>query len=66
MSGDFPDTLKGVSNSRINKNGGLFDFHVFDNFVSVTGNGLGGTSLINASVVVEPDSKVFTEDRRLA
>ena len=34
---------------------GLWDFHVGAGLASLVGNGLGGGSLINAGVVIEPD-----------
>jgi cholesterol oxidase len=43
---------------------GLFDLRVGGNFGALVGNGLGGTSLINANVVLEPDSRVF--DKQIA
>jgi cholesterol oxidase len=42
---------------------GLFDFHVGRDITVVTGCGLGGTSLINANVALEPGASVFADDR---
>lgn len=41
---------------------GLFEFTVGLGMVTVGANGLGGGSLINAGVVVEPDDDVFAQD----
>lgn len=38
---------------------GLFNFRPGDGLVAIVGNGLGGGSLINAGVVIQPDSEVF-------
>jgi cholesterol oxidase len=42
---------------------GLFDFQVGPDVTVLTGCGLGGTSLINASVALEPSDAVFADDR---
>jgi cholesterol oxidase len=42
---------------------GMFDFHVGPDITVVTGCGLGGTSLINGSVALEPGDSVFADDR---
>lgn len=42
---------------------GLFDFTVGPDVTVLTGCGLGGTSLINASVALEPSDAVFADDR---
>lgn len=41
---------------------GLFEFTVGQGMLAVGGNGLGGGSLINAGVVIEPDEDVFAQD----
>lgn len=41
---------------------GLFEFTVGLGMVTVGANGLGGGSLINAGVVLEPDADVFAQD----
>src|SRR6202161_1113560 len=42
---------------------GMFDFHVGPDVTVLTGCGLGGTSLINASVALEPSDAIFADDR---
>jgi cholesterol oxidase len=42
---------------------GLFDFHVGRDITVVTGCGLGGTSLINGNVALEPGDPVFADNR---
>jgi choline dehydrogenase-like flavoprotein len=41
---------------------GLFDFRVGPGVLSLVGNGLGGGSLINAGVVMRPDTEVFAQE----
>ncbi len=58
---DFPDGLAqilGQVRSGI-KPLGLFDVHVGTSLGVLTGSGLGGTSLINANVVIAPDRDIF-------
>jgi cholesterol oxidase len=40
---------------------GLFDFHVGADISALVGCGLGGTSLINAGVLIAPDPRVFDD-----
>src|SRR5579859_4496551 len=40
---------------------GLFDYHVHRDLDVLVGCGLGGTSLINGGISIEPDSRVFDE-----
>ncbi|KAJ3406623.1 hypothetical protein HDU80_010828 [Chytriomyces hyalinus] len=42
---------------------GLFDVRIFEDLVTVNGCGLGGGSLINASVMIEPNQLVFKSHR---
>jgi cholesterol oxidase len=42
---------------------GMFDFHVGSDITVVAGCGLGGTSLINANVALEPGDAIFSDDR---
>lgn len=69
--GSFPEAPgELVTNSQLWRNGlrigaadALFDLRVFDDVMVLTGCGVGGTSLINASVSVMPDAEVM-DDRR--
>jgi cholesterol oxidase len=42
---------------------GMFDFHVGSDVTVVVGCGLGGTSLINGNVALEPGDAIFSDDR---
>jgi cholesterol oxidase len=42
---------------------GMFDFHVGPDITVLSGCGLGGTSLINANVALEPSDPVFADER---
>ncbi len=42
---------------------GMFDFHVGRDITVVAGCGLGGTSLINGNVALEPGDSIFSDDR---
>jgi len=42
---------------------GMFDFRVDDDITVVTGCGLGGTSLINGNVALEPGDSIFMDER---
>ena len=71
LPGDFPDTLEeaaaelqihgplGSKGSRT----GLLDFRVNDELSVFQGCGLGGTSLVNAGVALEPEPWVFQDPR---
>lgn len=48
--------LRGLENQL-----GLLDFYEFDDFSVIAGNGLGGTSLINANIALKPDDSVFNQ-----
>ncbi|WP_305727314.1 alkaline phosphatase D family protein [Hydrogenophaga sp.] len=72
LPGDFPNDFSGVpKHFRVNIPGrgvplgrasGLVEISVGQGMVAVTGNGLGGGSLINAGVLMRPDADVFTQD----
>jgi cholesterol oxidase len=73
VPGTFPDTFRGVMdetrfkafgpNKRsINNPTGLFNAQQFDEIIVVSGSGLGGSSLINASVAIRPDRDVFWQE----
>ncbi|HEY0661255.1 MAG TPA: GMC oxidoreductase [Lysobacter sp.] len=71
LPGDFPDTLEeaaselqvrgplGIAGSRT----GLLEFRVNDDISVFQGCGLGGTSLVNAGVALEPEAWVFDDPR---
>lgn len=67
--GDFPDTLaEGAkafqTNSALGHSGprdGLFDLHANKDISVLVGCGLGGTSLINGNVMLEPEPRVFED-----
>jgi cholesterol oxidase len=68
-TGEFPETLARASrefqvDTPIKKAGnsqGLFDLRVNHDISVLVGCGLGGTSLINAGVTIEPDPRVFDD-----
>lgn len=45
--------------SHVGPRDGLYDIRVYDDVIAVVGCGLGGGSLINAGVIIEPDPRVF-------
>lgn len=56
---DFPKTmgdLPGYAGTDKVNPGGLWDLRAGDNVVTLSGRGLGGTSLVNASVAARPDA----------
>ena len=68
-SGEFPNDIgNAFGQVRVERDGsrnvngyesGLYDLRIGDGISALVGNGLGGTSLINANVVIEPDPRVF-------
>lgn len=72
LPGEFPNDFSLVPKFfRINVPGrglpagrasGLVEVHLGEGMVAVTGNGLGGGSLINAGVAIAPDPDVFTQE----
>lgn len=74
VPGTFPDTFSNVSaKSRANISGptrgqvtqplGLFNLMFNDEVNVLSGSGLGGGSLINASIALKPDAEVFHQSR---
>ncbi|MGH0256294.1 alpha/beta fold hydrolase [Sinorhizobium meliloti] len=69
LPGEFPDRMgEGMAQFRIRGKGGdfgsrlgLFDLHVGDDIHVLVGNGLGGTSLINANVALQAESGVMAD-----
>ena len=68
LPGDFPQTLaQGAAQFKTPVNPlGLFDFSFRPDMDTLTGNGLGGTSLIYASVTLEPLPEVFEANKSIA
>jgi len=69
--GEYPNNqLQAAKEMQFNVHGkqlgsetGLYDFHVNNDINVLTGCGLGGTSLINANVSIEPEDRVFDDPR---
>ena len=63
VPGEFPETLAGiVAEARTSANPlGLFELLTHPDISIIKGSGLGGTSLINANVAIEPDAEVFEQ-----
>jgi cholesterol oxidase len=61
--GEFPETLSGViGEARTSANPlGLFELLNHPDISVMKASGLGGTSLINANVAIEPDEEVFEQ-----
>src|SRR5664280_2044707 len=61
--GEFPETLADVvGEARSSANPlGLFELLTHPDISVIKGSGLGGTSLINANVAIEPDREVFEQ-----
>jgi cholesterol oxidase len=65
IPGTFPDTFDAIFNAiRTPLHPlGLYDYHIHREVDVFVGSGLGGTSLINANVVIQPDSDLFDHPR---
>lgn len=61
----FPESVEGlVTELRSKENPtGLYDYKLGHDIDVFSANGLGGTSLLNANVAIEPDMSVFDQDR---
>ena len=61
--GEFPETLAGVIGEARGPDNplGLFELLTHPDISVIKGSGLGGTSLINANVAIEPDQEVFEQ-----
>lgn len=67
--GEYPDRLPEIAKSaqvdtpkkRIGSATGLYDFRINDDINVFVGCGLGGTSLVNANVSIEPDPRVIDD-----
>ncbi len=55
---EMPDALRDAAAPGVNPLG-LYEFHTDDHIKSLVGNGLGGTSLINASVMLRAEAGVM-------
>lgn len=65
IPGTFPDEIDEVVREvRSDLNPlGLYDYHLHDEVDVFVGSGLGGTSLVNANVVIQPDPDLFDHPR---
>lgn len=73
VSGDFPNDIgEAFGHIRLERDGshningyesGLYDLRIGDGIAALVGNALGGTSQINANVVLAPDARVFSKAR---
>jgi cholesterol oxidase len=69
LNGQFPRDVAGVTAEtqfdfgrvRGGRRSGLYDYRIGRDLAVVVGCGLGGTSLINANVVLPPDMNLFTQ-----
>jgi cholesterol oxidase len=68
--GEYPDSLgEAEGEMQLNTDGrrartnGLYDFHVSEDISVFKGCGLGGTSLVNAGVSIEPEDRVLQDGR---
>ncbi len=63
-TGDFPDSSNELLDNLHSKSNllGLYNYHAGEDIDVFTGNGLGGTSLINANVLLKPSPAVFEQD----
>lgn len=69
LPGEFPDTLNEAADEfqvaageiHTGSATGLYEMHINDDISILTGCGLGGTSLINASVLIEIDPRCFND-----
>lgn len=69
--GDYPDTVGKAApemqvsykDKHIGPENGLYEFYVGEEISVFKGCGLGGTSLVNANVSIEPVDKVFEDPR---
>ncbi|NEU09153.1 GMC family oxidoreductase [Flavihumibacter sp. R14] len=68
--GDYPATMgEAEKEMQINadqreaRKNGLYDLHISENISVFKGCGLGGTSLVNANVSIEPEERVLLDER---
>jgi cholesterol oxidase len=65
VPGSFPDTIEGILHAVKSPLDplGLFDYHTHQEVDVFVGSGLGGTSLVNANIVIQPDDDLFDQSR---
>lgn len=63
VSGDARANLTGPTKGQVTKPLGLFNLMINNEVNVLTGNGLGGGSLINASIALRPHAEVFQQQR---
>ncbi len=63
VSGDARANLMGPTKGQVTKPLGLFNLMINDEVNVLTGNGLGGGSLVNASIALRPHCEVFRQQR---
>lgn len=71
IPGEYPNTFKtarkefqiNMASRQIGPDTGMFDMHVYDDIQILVGCGLGGTSLINANVSIQPEPRIFEDQR---
>jgi cholesterol oxidase len=60
--GDYPKTMAHAAKEMTLTNPlGLYDFHFMKDMDVFHGSGLGGTSLVNANVAMEPDAEMWSQ-----
>ena len=64
-AGDFPDSIMALAGNVRKKTNplGLVDYYLCKDIDVLKGNGLGGTSLINAGIALRPDRELFADQR---
>jgi len=65
IPGTFPDNFDDIVKAvrAPHRPLGLYDYHIHRDVDVFVGSGLGGTSLINANVVIQPDNDLFDHPR---
>jgi len=71
LPGEYPDSVVSAADDfqlhtpegHIGRRQALYEFHIDDDINVFKGCGLGGTSLVNANVAVEPDPRIFDDPR---
>ncbi|MBX9768547.1 MAG: GMC family oxidoreductase N-terminal domain-containing protein, partial [Bdellovibrionales bacterium] len=61
--GDYPKSLMQAAREMTMTNPlGLYEFHMLKDLDIFQGSGLGGTSLVNANVAIEPDAEMWAQE----